>query len=323
MNQLNKVVSLSMILLLGVWVSHGEALRIVEPKAGTVVKTGETFTFVVELGPEDSWVRFINYPGCDDCLDHPITDTTRPLQIKHTPTVPLETDLGENFLTVGISDGDLDNGRLENTEIPLIVISGTPPVEIVQEPLAEFDRIGGVDVSLTPEEIRYGDGVVREHPKSEFRYTSSDPEVVAIGPMGDWQALKEGSATVTIRHKPSGLEKEVPVTVKVHPLARITLKHKPPVAVIAPATLTVKSGEKVTLDGQGSFDPEGMPFRYEWVWRGGPSFDINNGPTVTFTAPDVSQPEEVVITLQLHKYLPDNRHQMSSLRAVSRIRVEP
>jgi PKD domain len=65
--------------------------------------------------------------------------------------------------------------------------------------------------------------------------------------------------------------------------------NKPPVAN-AGIDETVNSGDKVTLDGSGSRDPDGNITSYSWTQVAGPSIILNGADTKTasFTAPSVS-----------------------------------
>jgi DNA-binding beta-propeller fold protein YncE len=73
-------------------------------------------------------------------------------------------------------------------------------------------------------------------------------------------------------------------------VAKVTDKYipppnKPPIAN-AGTNQTVNSGDKVTLDGSGSKDPDGSIVSYSWVQTAGPSVTLNGAGTMTpfFTA---------------------------------------
>jgi len=63
--------------------------------------------------------------------------------------------------------------------------------------------------------------------------------------------------------------------------------NKAPVAVVAQQELTVRCGEEFTIDGSGSYDPEGQPLIYRWnVAEGWLMGTLSQGPKLTLKAPD-------------------------------------
>ena len=61
----------------------------------------------------------------------------------------------------------------------------------------------------------------------------------------------------------------------------------PPVADAGPDR-TVEEGDRVTLDGTGSFDPDGDPITYLWTQTAGPNVTLSSADIAnpTFRAPD-------------------------------------
>ena len=83
----------------------------------------------------------------------------------------------------------------------------------------------------------------------------------------------------------------------------------PPVADAGPDR-TVEEGDRVTLDGTGSFDPDGDPITYLWTQTAGPHVTLSSADIAnpTFRAPD---DEGVKVTFQLtvsHGVLTDSAH---------------
>lgn len=73
--------------------------------------------------------------------------------------------------------------------------------------------------------------------------------------------------------------------------------------------ISVQVNEIVTLDGTGSYDPEGADITFNWVAPAGITLDDNTAAQPTFTAPVVTEDTEFVITLTVddgdHESLPD------------------
>jgi uncharacterized protein YkwD len=90
-----------------------------------------------------------------------------------------------------------------------------------------------------------------------------------------------------------------------------------PVADIS-GTHTFISGETVTLDGSGSYDKDSNELRYFWWQSVGPRIDLNNNDdnTLTFVAPEVSEPTQLVF----HLFVNDG---FSTARADFSLQVSP
>nr|WP_229212009.1 DUF1593 domain-containing protein [Dyadobacter arcticus] len=83
----------------------------------------------------------------------------------------------------------------------------------------------------------------------------------------------------------------------------------PPKAVLKHKNLLqAKTGEKVTLSGEGSQDPDGDLLKYEWIYYPEPGSYVSNKPlgvndlnavTTSFIAPVVTQPETIHIILSV------------------------
>lgn len=104
------------------------------------------------------------------------------------------------------------------------------------------------------------------------------------------------TATVTYEFEKSDEGKEIKATAVFVP---VTGSNDPPIADVG-ADQTVTEGDKVTLDGSGSSDPDDGIKTYTWTQTGGtPTVDLIGADTAkpTFTAPSVDK--STTLTFQL------------------------
>ena len=102
----------------------------------------------------------------------------------------------------------------------------------------------------------------------------------------------------------------------------VIVKHvnKPPIAN-AGTNQTVNSGDRVTLDGRGSRDPDGNVTSYSWTQTAGPNVGLNGSNTVRafFKAPSLSSST----TLRFSLSVTDNKGARSNNHAIVTISVHP
>ena len=133
----------------------------------------------------------------------------------------------------------------------------------------------------------FSDGVERPltAPSSGTSYQSSNEKVIQVLSDGMLKIVGNGKTVLTVKNRGKDASLDVHVAVGDEP-------NEPPVAV-AGANRTVKSGEKVELNGLSSRDPEGEALFYSWSQVRGakvPLLDLNM-PKASFLAPSVSEPK--------------------------------
>lgn len=226
--------------------------------------------------------------------------------------------------------GDISRGRLATrTVFDEILVDVKPDAKLTaidfdtEKPL-RFGRAGREAVYASIDSLGktyelpvvglYSDGVVRpiRLPATGTTYGSSDEAVIKVHPNGLLQLLGNGEATVTARN--GGVEGTLSVRIEVPEEV-----NEPPEADPGPSR-TVRSGDRVVLNGLNSFDPEGGGLRYLWTQVRGamvPLLDLNM-PQASFQAPEVSEPKLLRFSLRVT----DNR-EADSLPAYVDVTVKP
>ncbi len=226
--------------------------------------------------------------------------------------------------------GDVSRGRLgTRTLFDEILVDVKPEAKLTaidfdtEKPL-RFGRAGREAVYASIDSLGktyelpvvglYSDGVVRPIRLTETgtTYASSDEDVLKVYRDGLLQLIGNGQATVTARN--SGVEGTLLVRIEVPEEF-----NEPPEADPGP-NRTVRSGDRVVLNGLRSFDPEGGGLRYHWAQVRGakvPLLDLNM-PQASFQAPEVSEAKLLRFSLRVT----DNR-EADSLPAYVDVTVKP
>jgi len=198
---------------------------------------------------------------------------------------------------------DVSRGRLgTRTVFDEIIVNVEPEAELLNidfetdKPLflgreGQLATYGQVDVQGKIFELpvvgEFADGVTRPlaAPSSGTSYQSSNQKVIQVLQNGMLKIVGNGKTVLTVKNRGKQASLDVNVAVGDEP-------NEPPVAV-AGADRTVKSGDKVELNGLSSRDPEGEALYYTWSQVRGakvPLLDLNM-PKASFVAPSVSEPK--------------------------------
>ena len=225
---------------------------------------------------------------------------------------------------------DISRGRLgTRTVFDEIVVTAEPDAKL-QEIDFETDKplllgregqsatYGQVDVLGKIFELPvvgdFSDGVERSltAPSNGTSYQSSNDKVIQVLSDGMLKIVGNGKTVLTVKNRGQEASLDVHVAVGDEP-------NEPPIAV-AGANRTVKSGEKVELNGLSSRDPEGEALFYSWSQVRGakvPLLDLNM-PKASFLAPSVSEPKLFRFRLRV-----TDKKGADSMPALVDVTVEP
>ena len=277
---------------------------IIEPKASSVHQAGQRITVALEWGdvPGLTAVKYFWY-GEDEDMLQALVEQKLALSSTSTSTppfggiirVPREAMGSYRLLAVA------EQGRRQ-TDVELLAIFDEILVHIEPKAtLLEIDfqtekplrlgRSGGVRVYdqldflgktfELPVIGRFSDGTIRSIRRrtAGTTYTSANETVLAVNQDGVLRLVGNGKTVLTVKNRDQEATLEILVEVDDDP-------NQHPVSNPG-NTLTAYSGEKVTLNGLASYDPEGGSLKYHWSQMRGskiPLLDPYSG-QASFLAP--------------------------------------
>ncbi len=290
------------------------AFKIVEPKEGSAVKSGQTVTAKVDLGHDAGVVQvsYYWYGESEETLVEQKDNASSGSIVKVAALVAgsLQTPPFGGVLKVPreaigpmrlLAIAEISRGRLgTRTVFDEIVVTVDPGAELTaidfetDKPLklgraGQAATYGQVDSRGKTLELpvvgSFADGVERRisAPATGTNYKSSDEKVVKVLADGLLQIVGNGKAVLTVANRGKQASLDISVEVNTEP-------NEPPVANAGP-NKTVKGGIKVKLSGLKSRDPEGEALYYAWSQVRGSKVSLldANGPEATFQAPQVSE----------------------------------
>ncbi|MDH5563722.1 MAG: PKD domain-containing protein [Nitrospirota bacterium] len=158
-----------------------------------------------------------------------------------------------------------------------------------------FGRAGGVRVydqldSLgttfeLPVMGEFSDGVIRaiRRQTTGTTYHSSNEQIITVNQDGVLRLMGNGKTTLTVNNRNQAATLSILVEINEEP-------NQPPVSN-AGATQTISAGERVTLNGLASYDPDGGSLQYHWAQVRGSKIPLLDpySAQAKFLAPFVSE----------------------------------
>ena len=324
-------------------ISPAFGFKILTPKEGQTVRSGETLPVTIDAGHDTGivQVRYYWYGEQDETLVEQ-EDSNSTGSIVATAalvsTAAIDPPYGGGLIvppdSIGpmrlLAVGDISRGRLGIRSVfDEIVVRVEPSAELrsiefeTEKPLrlgrlGQSSDYGHVDsmgkIFDLPVIGVFSDGVARSirSPEAGTTYRSSNEQVIKIHPHGLLQTVGNGKTTLTVSNRGKQAELDVIVEVNDEP-------NEPPLAD-AGSTRTVKAGTRVELSGLKSGDPEGEALFYSWSQIRGSKIALldPNMPKASFIAPTVSETRLYRFRLRV-----SDRKGAESLPAFVDVLVEP
>ena len=296
------------ILLSPLWVLHPAlSFSIIEPKASSIYPSGQHIPVILDLGnvPGVTKVTYYWYREDEDMLQEMVEKKLAFISTaKHTPpfggNILVPKDAIGTYRLLAVAE---QGGR--QSEVALLAIFDEVLLHI--EPRAQlvaidfqtdkplrlgrargsrvYDHLEFLGTTLElPVVGQFSDGITRaiRHHTAGTTYHSSNEQVITITQDGVLRVMGNGKATLGVKNRNQEATLDVFVQVDETP-------NEPPVSR-APKTQTAFAGDRVILNGLGSYDPEGSSLQYHWSQVGGskiPLLDPYSG-QARFLAPFVA-----------------------------------
>ncbi len=281
---------------------RAEALRIVQPAAGTVVKPGEMVTVRAALDPGELATE------AGVLSDGALTPVPIAGGFFEAPVrIPI-AGVGEEILVAYavLSGGGAVMARLSVTIDPGplrgLVIS-VPPMFVAAGQTAPT-QVRGV----------FMDGVARDLSAADLgtTYESSDPSVLGVSPGGVVQARTSGKATLTVKSRGETETAEITVKIPVGATNRIPTLTPGPPQTAGPEQIVVLS---VTAS-----DPDGDKLEYIWEQVGGRVVVLHNrnSPNPEFVSPRTTVQQELEFVVAVR-----DAHGAMTLPVLVKVTVTP
>lgn len=261
--------------------SSSWAFSILEPSPAVTYHPGQRIPIILALGevPGVTKVHYFWYGEDEDMLKELVEQKLiLAASAKSTPpfggTIAIPKDAIGTYRLLAVAE---QGGRQSQVELLAIFDEVLLQVEPTA-PLLEIDfqtdkplRLGRAGGSQVYEQVDFlgktlelpvvgyfADGVTRHirHHTAGTTYHSANESIVTVNPDGVLRLMGNGATTLTVKNRGQEASLEIQVEVEATP-------NQSPISN-AGTPHTVSAGERVILNGLGSYDPEGQSLQYHW-----------------------------------------------------------
>ncbi len=289
-----------------------------EPLGSSVHQAGQHISVALELGklPGVTKVNYFWYEEDEDMLKALVEEKLALVSTaKHTPPfggkilIPPEAIGTYRLLVVAEQGGRQSQVALQAIfdEVLLTIEPNAQLLDIdfqTDKPL-RFGRAGGVrvydqlDALGTTFELPvmgvFSDGITRaiRHHSAGTTYLSANESVITVNQDGVLRLTGNGTTVLTVKNREQVATLDILVEVNDEP-------NQPPVSDAGKSQL-VLAGARVTLNGLGSYDPDGGSLQYHWAQVRGSKIPLLDpySAQAKFLAPFVSEERTFRFTLRV------------------------